>query len=346
MLQTLYNLGPAPEPNLTVLWSDRLPERLQGVLRQGVHRHLGHPVRVRRADPRRSGATTRRSPAACRPCGSASRCSSSAPGSTWPRPCCTPSTAAGTRSPASRSHRPRAPVAGDVLDYDDVVARFDTTDGLAGRDLRRRAELRALHARQVRLRAASRWRCTTGTSCAPWPAASPGCRVVADSLSAIKYATVHPVRDETGLVVDYLIDGEFPTFGNDDDRVDDIAVDIVRALHGEGPPAADLPRRGAHPVGADDHLERGVRQGHRQHPGRPPTRRAVRAGRQPDERPRHARHAGQRAQRGQAALRRGAGRHLADRDGGPGGPGPHRGGAGRQPGRPARRLHRLARAST
>ena len=47
---------------------------------------------------------------------------------------------------------------------------------------------------------------------------------------AIKYATVHPVRNDTGLVVDYLVDGEFPTYGNDDDRADDIAVGIVRTF--------------------------------------------------------------------------------------------------------------------
>jgi formate C-acetyltransferase len=55
-----------------------------------------------------------------------------------------------------------------------------------------------------------------------------GLSVVADSLAAIKYARVHPVRDESGLVTDYLVDGEFPTFGNDDDRVDEIAVELVR----------------------------------------------------------------------------------------------------------------------
>ncbi|MET0694331.1 MAG: glycine radical domain-containing protein, partial [Propionibacteriaceae bacterium] len=49
-----------------------------------------------------------------------------------------------------------------------------------------------------------------------------------DSLSAIKYATVRPVRDETGLVVDYTIEGDYPAFGNDDDRVDAIAVQITR----------------------------------------------------------------------------------------------------------------------
>ena len=54
-----------------------------------------------------------------------------------------------------------------------------------------------------------------------------GLSVVTDSLSAIKYAVVKPVRDESGLIVDYLVEGEFPTYGNDDDRADDIAVELV-----------------------------------------------------------------------------------------------------------------------
>ena len=54
-----------------------------------------------------------------------------------------------------------------------------------------------------------------------------GLSVVADSLSAIKYAKVRTIRDENGLVVDYEIEGDFPKYGNDDDRVDQIAVDLV-----------------------------------------------------------------------------------------------------------------------
>ena len=65
-----------------------------------------------------------------------------------------------------------------------------------------------------------------------------GLSVVADSLSAIRYATVQPVRDEHGLVVDYVIEGDFPTFGNDDDRVDAIAVEHRPTVHGEDAPAA------------------------------------------------------------------------------------------------------------
>ena len=57
-----------------------------------------------------------------------------------------------------------------------------------------------------------------------------GLSIVADSLAAIKYAKVYPVRDETGLVVDYRTEGEFPTYGNDDDRADDIAATVVHTI--------------------------------------------------------------------------------------------------------------------
>jgi len=57
-----------------------------------------------------------------------------------------------------------------------------------------------------------------------------GLSIVADSLSAIKYAKVTPVRDETGLITDYITEGEFPFYGNDDDRADDIAATIVHTV--------------------------------------------------------------------------------------------------------------------
>ena len=57
-----------------------------------------------------------------------------------------------------------------------------------------------------------------------------GLSIVADSLSAIKYAKVYPIRDETGLVVDYRTEGDFPTYGNDDDRADDIAATVVHTV--------------------------------------------------------------------------------------------------------------------
>lgn len=57
-----------------------------------------------------------------------------------------------------------------------------------------------------------------------------GLSIVADSLSAIKYAQVTPIRDETGLIVDYKTEGDFPAYGNDDDRADDIAATIVHTV--------------------------------------------------------------------------------------------------------------------
>ena len=57
-----------------------------------------------------------------------------------------------------------------------------------------------------------------------------GLSIVADSLAAIKYAKVTPVRDETGLVIDYVTEGDFPIYGNDDDRADDIAATVVHTI--------------------------------------------------------------------------------------------------------------------
>jgi Pyruvate-formate lyase len=60
-----------------------------------------------------------------------------------------------------------------------------------------------------------------------------GLSVVADSLSAIKYAKVKPIRDENGISVDFEIDGEFPKYGNDDDRVDEIAKEVSQKMFDE-----------------------------------------------------------------------------------------------------------------
>lgn len=70
----------------------------------------------------------------------------------------------------------------------------------------------------------------TATSFARWLAVSRGFSVVTDSLSAIKYAKVHVVRDERGLATDFTIEGDFPKYGNDDDRADAIAVELVETF--------------------------------------------------------------------------------------------------------------------
>ena len=173
-----------------------------------------------------------------------------------------------------------------------------------------------------------------------------GLSVVADSLAAIKYASVHPVRVPGGLVTDYVVDGEFPTYGNDDDRADSIAVGLVETFMDKLRRLHAVPRRGPDAVGPDDHVERGLREGDRLDPRRPARRGAVRARGQPDERPGLPRDARVRALGGQDPVRAGAGRHLADLDRAARRSRPHAGRAGGQPRRPARRLRALATAST
>ena len=127
---------------------------------------------------------------------------------------------------ATRSRRPPLPVTSDVLDYDEVFAKFDATmDWLAriyvhalncihymhDKYFYERLEM-ALHDRDILRTMAS------GIA---------GLSVVADSLSAIRYAKVRVIRDDKGLAFDYEIEGDFPKYGNADSRVDDIAADLV-----------------------------------------------------------------------------------------------------------------------
>ena len=81
-----------------------------------------------------------------------------------------------------------------------------------------------------------------------------GLSVVADSLSAIKYARVKPIRDENGMAVDFEIEGDFPKYGNNDDRVDELAQRTVSYFMDTLRHAADLPPVHRHTVGADHHL--------------------------------------------------------------------------------------------
>ena len=143
----------------------------------------------------------------------------------------------------------------------------------------------------------------------------------------------HP-RCETGLVVDYQNEGNkaTPQFGNNDDRVDQIASEHRHKLHGEDPQASDLPQRDAYPERAHHHFERGVRQGYRKYSGWPPKGRAVRARRKSDARPRQPRLARLLPVGGKAALQGCAGRHQLHRL--------HRSAKGASVGKPACRRSR------
>lgn len=172
-----------------------------------------------------------------------------------------------------------APLRDEVLDYDTVMARLDHfMDWLAVQYISAlniihcmhdkysyEAALMALHDRDV-------YR-TMACGIA-------GLSVAADSLSAIKYARVKPVRDHHGLAVDFVIEGDYPQYGNNDDRVDAIACDTVERFMRKIQ-ALPTASGGADPVDPDHHLQRGIRPENRQHPGRTSGGDAVRSGANP-----------------------------------------------------------------
>jgi len=227
-LQTLYNLGPAPEPNMTVFWSDTLPEGFKAYCAQvsidtsAVQYESDDLIRADWGDD-----------AAIACCVSPMRVGKQMQffGARVNLAKALLYAINGGRDEVSgKQVSPvAAPVEGDVLDYDDVMAKFDKTmDWLAqtyvdalncvhymhDKYAYERIEM-ALHDREI-LR-------TMACGIA-------GLSVVADSLSAIKYGTVRVVRTDDGLVTDYVTEGDFPTYGNDDDRADDIAVSLVRTF--------------------------------------------------------------------------------------------------------------------
>ncbi|MPM44113.1 Formate acetyltransferase [bioreactor metagenome] len=119
-----------------------------------------------------------------------------------------------------------APLHGDVLDYDEVFERYKKVlDYVAELYVDTINIIHYMHdkyayeASQMALHDANVERLTAfGIA---------GLSVTADSLSAIKYAKVTPIRDEHGVTVDFKVEGDYPKYGNDDDRVDDIAVEVV-----------------------------------------------------------------------------------------------------------------------
>ena len=155
---------------------------------------------------------------------------------------------------------PTPPVAGDVLDYDDVFTKFDRVmEWLARTYVHAMNCIHYMHDKYFyeRLEMALHDRDVLRTMAF----GIAGLSVAADSLAAIKYGKVHVIRDKTGLVVDYdnKSKGVIPQFGNNDDRVDSIASDLVTRIHAKSPQAPDLSRGHSHAERTDDHLERGLR---------------------------------------------------------------------------------------
>ena len=228
MLNTLYNLGPAPEPNITIYWSIRLPEPFKrfaakvSIDTSAVQFESDDLMRPKFGD---DCAT------AC--CVSAMRVGKQMQffGARVNIAKTLLYALNGGRDEISGEQiGPKLqPVTGEYLDYDEVVERYDQMmDWLAKTYVNALNIIHYMHDKyayesiEMALHDRDIVR-TMGFGIA-------GLSHAADSLSAIKYAKVKPIRDHTGLIVDFEVEGEFPNYGNSDDRVDKIAIWIASAF--------------------------------------------------------------------------------------------------------------------
>ncbi len=225
ILHTLYNLGPAPEPNLTVLWSVFLPE---------AFKKFCSKVSIDTSSIQYESDDIMRD----------------VWGDDYGIACCVSAMRIGKQMQffGARANLAKAllyainggkdeiygeqvapmfaPITGDYLDYEEVMAKFDQTlDWLSELYINTLNVIHFMHDKynyerlQMALHDINILR-TEACGIA-------GLSVVVDSLSAIKYAKVKVVRNEAGLAVDYEIEGEYPAYGNNDDRVDQMAVELV-----------------------------------------------------------------------------------------------------------------------
>ena len=228
LLHTLENLGPAPEPNMTVLWSTRLPEGFKkfttnlSIKTSSIQYENDDLMRITLGDD-------------------------------YGIACCVSPMKIGKQMQffGARANLAKTllyainggkdektgkqvtplfqPITSEYLNYDEVMQKFDQMmDYVAKIYIKALNAIHYMHdkycyeAIEMALHDKDIVR-TMACGIA-------GLSVVADSLSAIKYAKVKVIRDETGLAIDYEIEGDFPKYGNDDDRVDQIAVDVTKAF--------------------------------------------------------------------------------------------------------------------
>ena len=227
-LHTLENLGTAPEPNLTVLWSKRLPHNFKqycahiSITTSSIQYENDDMMRVTHGDD-------------------------------YAIACCVSSMVVGKEMQffGARANLAKCllyainggiderlktqvgpkyrPITSEYLNYDEVMDKYnDMMEWLAGLYVNTLNVIHYMHdkycyekAQMALLDRDVKRYFATGIA---------GLSVVADSLSAIKYAKVKTIRDENGVVVDYQVEGEFPKYGNNDDRVDELAVNLVRSF--------------------------------------------------------------------------------------------------------------------
>ena len=229
LLQTLVNLGPAPEPNITIFWDENLPRGYKefcariSIETSSIQYESDPQIRAHWGDD-----------AAIACCVSPMRVGKQMQffGARVNAAKALLYAINGGRDEMTGKQVMEGyePVQGDgPLDFDDVWKRYEEMlDWVVGTYVEALNIIHYCHDRyayeaiEMALHDAEIVR-TMGCGIA-------GLSIVADSLAAIKYAKVYPIRDETGLVVDYRTEGDFPTYGNDDDRADNIAATVVHTV--------------------------------------------------------------------------------------------------------------------
>src|SRR6476661_4646446 len=224
-LQTLYNLGPAPEPNLTIWYSPRLPD---GFRRFAAKVAIDTSALQFESDEIMRSAWGDDGAIAC--CVSPMQVGKQMQffGARANLAKCLLYAINGGRDEISGEQVGPAvePVAGEYLDFDDVLGRLERTmDWIAGVYVNAMNVIHYMHDKYAYERVEMALHDYAPLRTMAFGMA--GMSVVADSLSAIRYAKVSVVRDETGLVTDYKIEGTFPQFGNNDNRVDHLASWLV-----------------------------------------------------------------------------------------------------------------------
>ena len=227
-LQTLYNLGPAPEPNLTIWYAPGLPDAFR---RFAAKVAIDTSSIQFESDEIMSRSWGDDGAIAC--CVSPMLIGKQMQffGARANLAKCLLYAINGGRDEVSGEQvGPAAPpVGGDVLEFDDVLSRFERTmDWLAGVYVNAMNTIHYMHDKYAYERIEMALHDYAPLRTMAFGMA--GLSVVADSLSAIKHARVHLVRDASGLVVDFRTDGDFPKFGNNDNRVDQLAAWTVSAF--------------------------------------------------------------------------------------------------------------------
>ncbi len=224
-LQTLYNLGPAPEPNLTIWYSPRLPDAFR---RFAAKVSIDTSALQFESDSLMRGAWGDDGAIAC--CVSPMLVGKQMQffGARANLAKCLLYAINGGRDEVTGKQVGPAcePVAGDTLEFYDVAAKFERMmEWLANVYVNAMNVIHYMHDKYAYERIEMALHDYAPVRTMAFGIA--GLSVVADSLSAIRYARVKVVRDETGLVVDYQTEGDFPKFGNNDNRVDQLAASVV-----------------------------------------------------------------------------------------------------------------------